>query len=109
MPRKNRTDGIRTAEMCDSLLHGSCRVACLDKVIINELCCDFRIGLRHEIIAFSDQKILDFMIVLDDAVMHDIHARRTVRMRVDIARLAVRRPARMADAAMPFEFVRKMV
>ena len=39
-----------------------------------------------------------FGVVLDDAVVHERHARGAVRMRVALGRRAMRRPARVADA-----------
>ena len=44
--------------------------------------------------------------ILDDAVMHERDARRRMRMRVDLGRRAMRRPARMADAGVAGERMR---
>ena len=62
---------------------------------------DLGIRLRGERVALFEQGFLDLLIVFDDAVVHNHHAlfAGILRMRVDGARLAVGRPAGVADAA----------
>ena len=62
---------------------------------------DLGIRLRGERVALFEQGFLELLIVFDDAVVHDHHAlfAGILRMRVDGARLAVGRPAGVADAA----------
>ena len=61
---------------------------------------DLRIRLRHERVPGDGQFLAQLEIIFDDAVVDDREFARVVRMRVrvDIRRLAVRRPARVADA-----------
>ena len=59
---------------------------------------DLGVGFGREVMALGDQFVPQFAEVLDDAVMHDGQALAGMRMRIVLARAAVRGPARMADA-----------
>ena len=59
---------------------------------------DLRIRFGGERIALGPELLAQRPEVLDDAVMHDGELRRRVGMGVGLGRLAVRRPARVADA-----------
>ena len=59
---------------------------------------DFRIGLGHEAVALGRQLLAQRLEILDDAVVHHRQPVAGVRMGVGFRRLAVGRPARMADA-----------
>ena len=59
---------------------------------------DLRIGLGGEAMALGDQLLAQGLEVLDDAVVDDGETGAGVRMGVGFRRLAVRRPARVADA-----------
>ena len=84
-----------------ALARGHRRAARIAVIAVKQQCGNLRIRLGLEGVALAHESGLDFLIVLDDAVVHDDHAlfAGIVRMGVDGARLAVRRPARMADAA----------
>ena len=62
---------------------------------------DFGVGLGRKPVALGDQLLAQRAEVLDDAVVHDREARAGVRMGVGLARLAMRRPAGVADADCP--------
>ena len=70
-------------------------------VVIDSLDEYLGIRLRIEAVPLADHLRLQFLIVLDDAVVYadDVHVVAAMRMGVDFARLAVRRPARVAHAA----------
>ena len=91
-------EGIRTFDAAQHFADAFLEVAIVD--LFQEVRNDFRVRLGLERMAFLDELFFERQIVLDDAVMHDDEIARAVRMRmrVDIRRTAVRRPARMADA-----------
>jgi len=61
---------------------------------------DLGVGLGAELIARKLELIAQFLVILDDAVVHDREAAaRDMRMRIAFARHTVRRPARMRNAA----------
>ena len=66
-----------------------------------------RVGFRREDMTLGGQFFAQLAEILDDAVMHDGHAVARVRMGVVLRRAPMRRPARMADADMPFERMRR--
>ena len=59
---------------------------------------DLGIGLGRKRIALGGKFLAQRPEILDDAVVDDREPRRGVRMGVGFGRLAVRRPARVADA-----------
>ena len=58
---------------------------------------DFGIGLRLEHVAEGAQLLALFLVILDDAVVHQRHTMADVRMRIGLGDATVGRPARMAD------------
>ena len=79
------------------------RLLALRQFVLDQKRRRFRIGLGGEAMALGDQLLAQRLEVLDDAVVDDGDARARVRMRVGFARLAVRRPAGVADADRPLE------
>ena len=68
-------------------------------VEVEQLRHNLGIGIGEELVAVVlDQKLLELFVVLDDAVMDDGDPASRVGVRVDVARLAVGRPAGMTDA-----------
>ena len=69
----------------------------------------FGIGFRAKHDAAALAACAQLSRVFDDAVVNDREALAcvTVRMRIAIARLAVRRPARVRDAGRPFQLLRQ--
>ncbi len=57
----------------------------------------FGVGFAAEFGAVFAEPLAQFAKILDDAVVHDRDGRGRVRMRVALARLAVRGPARVSD------------
>ena len=70
---------------------------------------DLGVGLGDELVPFLLELLLQLEIVLDDAVVDDDDAAGAVAMRMGVllGRPAVRRPARVADAVVPVERVRR--
>ena len=64
---------------------------------------DLGVGFGRELVALALQLFAQFAEILDDAVVHHRDLVGRVRMRIDLVRLAVRRPARMADAGVTGE------
>src|SRR5690606_14965334 len=56
------------------------------------------VGLRFEFVPEAPEALALFLVVLDDAVVHQGHAVAHVRVRVGLGHAAVGRPARVADA-----------
>jgi hypothetical protein len=59
------------------------------------------VGVALEATALGQQLVLQLLEVLDDAVVHDRHPVGGDRMGIALGRLAVRRPAGMADPIVP--------
>jgi hypothetical protein len=75
------------------------QVARLLQVIVNPMRDDFRVRLGAELVTGGLQFVAQLVVVLDDAVVNDRNpVARDVRMRVALARHAVRGPARVRDA-----------
>ena len=64
---------------------------------------DFGVGFGVERVALRLQLFAQFLEILDDAVVHDRDLVGRMRVRVHFVRLAMRRPAGVADAAVAFE------
>ena len=77
------------------------RLLALRQLVLDQERRRFRIGLGGEAMALGDQFLAQRLEILDDAVVDDGDARAGVRMGVGFARLAVRRPAGVADADRP--------
>ena len=96
-----RHDGerVRALELGDGRAHRLEQVARDLQVVVDAVRDDLGIGLRRELVAGLDQLGAQFVVVLDDAVVDDRDAvLRDVRVRVALARHAVRRPPRVRDA-----------
>ena len=68
------------------------------KFVLDDERRDFGIGLGRKRMAVGGEFLAQRPEILDDAVVDDREPRRSVRMGVGFGRLAVRRPARVADA-----------
>ena len=69
-------------------------------VVLEHLRDHFGVRFRNELDAAAHQMVFEVQVIFDDAVVHDgeLAALARLRVRVDVARRAVRRPARVADA-----------
>ena len=70
----------------------------LFEFVLDDECGNLGIGLGRKRIAFGGEFLAQSPEILDDAVVDDRKPRRGVRMGVGFRRLAMRRPARVADA-----------
>ena len=97
---------IRAVEALERGPHGGQEVTLV--VGLDEVRDDFRVGLGSELVTLSLQLGLELGEVLDDAVVddEDLAVAVGVRVCVDVGRLAVRRPARVADAELARRHVR---
>ncbi len=68
------------------------------KLFRDEMGDDLGVGLRGEDVALGRQFLAQLAEILDNAIVNDRDAFAGVRMGVGLVRLAVRRPARVADA-----------
>ena len=75
----------------------------LIEVVADEVEHRLGVGLGLELVALRRQLVRNSLEILDDAVVHHGHALVHVRMGVALHRLAVRRPARVADARTPLQ------
>ena len=69
-------------------------------VVFEHLRDDLGIRFRNELHAAAHQVVFEVQVIFDDAVVHDgkFAALARLRVRIDVARRAVRRPARVPDA-----------
>ena len=101
----DHTQRIRTAHTLHRIQHGLRQVLLLAGVqIVHQMRDRLGIGFGLEGIAVRLQAFAQLLVVLNDTVMHyrDLALAVTpaeMRMRVTVGRFAMRRPARMADAA----------
>ncbi len=86
------------AEAPKRRMHGLGGRLALGELVLDDEGGDLGIGLGRECVALRGQFLAQRLEILDDAVVHDGEARRGVRMGVRFVRLAVGRPARVADA-----------
>ena len=109
LPRGNKAVGIILAEhaervaslqLADGLLHGLKDIAVFLVIVIDEVGNNFRIRLAAEHNALALQPFLKRGIIFNDAVVHHRYRAAFIylRMGIYIARFAMRRPARVADA-----------
>ena len=96
---KKNSEGIRAVDFFESRANGAKRIVRGTVVIIDELCRDLGVGLRHKGIALLGQKVFERNIVFDNAVMNKRKIFRPMGVGVDIRRFAVRRPAGVSDPA----------
>ena len=72
---------------------------------IEQLCDNLGVGIRQKLVALVvNQKLFELLVILNNAVMDDRHASARMGVRIDVRRLAVRRPARMTDARVSVRF-----
>ena len=91
-------DRVGALEALDRRAHGGQQVPFLLVVVVDEMDDDLGVGLRLEAVARRDHLVAQRLEALDDAVVHEGDAAvGDVRMRVRLARSAVRGPARMRD------------
>ena len=111
-------DGIGTAQPRQHLLHRGVQVAAV--VVVDEVRDDLGVGLTDEAVAGGLQLGAQFIVVLDDAVVHHrdtaggfgaqrIRAGRKVWVRVVHHRRAVRRPAGVSDTGRASDLVGRHV
>ena len=82
--------------------HGPEEIVRRVEVMMNTVTDHFGVGLRGELVAELLQLVAQFFVILDDAVVHESDAiAGNVRMRVALARHAVRGPARVRNAKQP--------
>src|SRR5580692_811072 len=100
---ENHRETIRAGETAHGFLRRIFGRETAIEIIGDEMHGDFGIGFGLEFVAAREQLVAQLAEILDDAVMHQRYARGRMRMRVDLCRLAMRGPARMADARMACE------
>ena len=88
---------VAAAHLGKGLLQRPQRVAGI--AAVDQLYQHFRVGLALEGIALCSQPFLEQPVIFNDAVVHDAHTRRGMRVAVHIAGLAMGSPPGVADAA----------
>ncbi len=92
-------DRVGAAQFRDGFAHGGGQVAVLLPVLVDQVSDDFRIGVGSELISGGRKPRADFLVILDDAVMHDREAvLADVRVGIAFGRNAVGGPARVRNA-----------
>ena len=93
----------RALEALQRVEDGAHRIAAGSELAGDEMSDDLGVGVAGEHRPFRRQFFLQLTEILDDAVMHDRDEIGHMRMRVGFDRLAVGRPARVADAGLAVE------
>ena len=91
-------DGISSLQLGDGGTHGSKQIRLAAQFERDQVRHDLGVGVRGKHVTRGLQAGAQFLVVLDDAVMHHGQAVGDVRVRVALARDAVRRPAGVGDA-----------
>ena len=107
--RADHTERVASFKPVQSLQNGFKNLARLFVEIIEQVRDDFGVSLAFEHHALVLKPRLELCVVFDDSVMNDSDCSRNirVRMRIQIARLAVSCPARMPDTdSSPYDFAR---
>ena len=99
--RVHDAQGVGALEPLERLGRGLLQVALV--VALDQVSDGLGVGLRAQDVPCRAQLLAQLDVVLDDAVVHDGDLARAVDVRVGVllARLAVRRPARVPDAHAP--------
>ncbi len=90
-------------EPLQRVIDGAHRIVPGTQLAGDEMGDDLGVGVAGEGGAFSHQLLFQLAKILDDAVMHDRDIVGHMRVRVGLGRLAVGRPAGMADAGLAHE------
>ena len=100
-------DPIRAFDVRERPPHGLFQVVARRGVLLDEVCEHFGVGFGLEPVTFCFESALQNGVVLDDAVVDQRDAPATihVRVRIHVIGFAVRRPARVCDAARTLEVV----
>ena len=98
--RRYRRDAVCAADVTNRRLDCRRQILALFHRFFDEMREDFRVGLGLECVTARDEFRPQFRVILDDAVVHDCDAARTitVRMRIRFCRRTVRGPSRVRDA-----------
>ncbi len=99
-------DRVGADEPGDARAHGVEKRAFPVQLRMHEVRDDLGVGVRGEYIALCTKRRADFVVVFDDAVVHDRHAAGDVGMGILLRRHAVRRPARVRDTDLAGEALR---
>ncbi len=97
-------EAVRAFDFCKRVHHCGKNVVRLRIEKIDEMRHHFGVGLAFENRALALKPLLELRMIFDDAVVNDGYRSRNVRlrMRVQIARLAVSRPSRVPDSDRAF-------
>ena len=90
---------IGTFQIADGFRNGLNGAAVI--AVVQQLCHHFGVSVAGKGHAFSRKEVLEFLIVLDDAVMYDRHSAAAVGVSVYVRGFAMGRPAGVTNAHMP--------
>lgn len=89
---------VGASEFLHRALQRAEEIARIGQMVMDQMRNDFGVGLRLEGVAERAQLFALFLVVFDDAVVHQRHAGTDVRMRIGFGDAAMGGPAGMADA-----------
>ena len=96
-----RGDGISALQLRDRRAHGGEEIGLAAQFESNQVRDDFGVGIRGKHITRLLQADTQFLVIFDDPVMHYRQSVGNVRVRIALARHAMRCPAGMSDAGRP--------
>ena len=102
-PAKMMASAKAPRSRCSAALAASTGARPAIEIVADEVQHRLGVGLGLEHVALGGQRLAQLLEVLDDAVVHDGDALVHVRVGVALDRLAVGRPARMAEAGVPLQ------
>ena len=91
-----RIGALQVTDGLGNRLNGTAVIA-----VVQQPCHHFRVRVAGEGHALAHEEVFQLLVVFNDAVVHDGDSSAGVGMRIHIGRLAVSRPAGVADAHMP--------
>ena len=96
--RTHHAEGIGTVEFLGGGGNGLQQVTAFLEQVVNQVHHDFGVGFRQKLVALGDQLFAQFLVIFDDAIVHQRDVAGCVGMGVFVGGHAVGSPAGMGNA-----------